>query len=152
MWYNQIGDIMIINVNAKNGIFLASPNEIDLTQEKDYTNLIDIKYLTRLIKNDSTITFYGMTIWKKIREDVKQRDHYECQRCNYNKRLTTHIKPNDLHVHHICELEKFPQLALNMNNLITVCHDCHNEIHERFQDKLPDLASYENFDPSEWFI
>lgn len=143
---------MIVNENAKRGIFLASPHEIDLGTEVDYTNKIDLKYLTRLIKNDSLITFYSMSIWQRTRELVKQRDHYECQRCNFQKRLTTHIKAKDLHVHHICELEKFPQLALNMNNLITVCHTCHNEIHDRFQEEFTDISTYENFDASEFFI
>lgn len=142
---------MIINANAKNGIFLATPQEINLEFEKDFTNKIDLRWLIRLIQNDALLSFYGSTAWKKVREDVKQRDHYECQRCAYYKRLTTSFKPRDLHVHHICELEKFPHLALNLNNLITVCHNCHNIIHDRFQEVII-LPETTNYDSKEWFI
>jgi hypothetical protein len=142
---------MIINENAKRGIFLATPNEIITDIEKDYTNKIQLSYLIRLVKNDATLTFYSMSLWQNIREKVRQRDHYECQRCAYNKRLRTSIKSGDLHVHHICELEKFPELALNLNNLITVCHECHNIIHDRFQDKPPEKPT-QNYDSTEWFI
>lgn len=142
---------MIINENAKRGIFLATPNEIITDIEKDYTNKIQLSYLIRLVKNDALLAFYSMSLWQNIREKVRQRDHYECQRCAYYKRLRTSIKPGDLHVHHICELEKFPELALNLNNLITVCHECHNIIHDRFQDKPPEKPT-QNYDSTEWFI
>lgn len=141
---------MIINENAKKGIFLASPQELVSTNEVDYTNKLDMRYMAHLIKNNDTLTFYSLSLWQKVREDVKIRDHYECQRCNYYKRLRTSIRSGDLHVHHICELEKFPQLALNLNNLITVCHECHNIIHDRFQPPEPKITT--NYDSSEWFI
>lgn len=142
---------MIRNENAKNGIFLASPNELNLTKEADYTNKINLHWLQKLILNESIISFYSSSMWRQVRELVKQRDHNECQRCAYYKRLTVSMRPKDLHVHHIAELEKFPELALNMNNLILVCHQCHNEIHERFQEQQLDVTVYENFDASEWW-
>lgn len=141
--------MMIVNENAKLGLFLNAPNELILDKEPDYTSKIDQRWLRRLIKNDALISFYSTNHWRKVRELVRARDHNECQRCAFNKRLTISEKSRDLHVHHIAEIEKFPQYALNMNNLITVCHNCHNIIHDRWQVEIK-MDKHENFDDREW--
>ena len=40
-----------------------------------------------------------------------------------------------LEVDHIKELEDFPELALDDNNLRTLCKDCHNKRHNRMRYK-----------------
>ncbi|MED2061030.1 HNH endonuclease, partial [Bacillus thuringiensis] len=40
-------------------------------------------------------------------------------------------------VHHIKELEHHPELALEKDNLETVCVDCHNKEHGRTFEKKP---------------
>lgn len=90
--------------------------------------------------------FYDSGDWKKMREDVKRRDNFECQECKRQGRVT--IDTNEysesakrkkimLVVHHIKELEHHPELALEIGNLETVCVDCHNKEHGRdFKRKI----------------
>ncbi|MEM5669925.1 HNH endonuclease [Bacillus cereus] len=84
--------------------------------------------------------FYDSGEWKNIREQVKKRDNYECQECKRNGgvRVDTNEysesakrKKIQLVVHHIKELEHHPELALEIDNLETVCVDCHNKEHGR---------------------
>lgn len=90
--------------------------------------------------------FYDSGEWKSIREQVKKRDNYECQECKRNGRVQTDTneysegakrKKIQLVVHHIKELEHHPELALEIDNLETVCVDCHNKEHSRtFKKKI----------------
>ncbi|MGM7682647.1 HNH endonuclease [Cytobacillus sp. Hm23] len=84
--------------------------------------------------------FYDSDDWKLIREEVKQRDNNECQECKrngfvmidtneYSKKAKR--KKIQLVVHHLKELEDHPELALEIDNLETLCVRCHNEIHGR---------------------
>ncbi|MDP5274341.1 HNH endonuclease signature motif containing protein [Chengkuizengella axinellae] len=68
---------------------------------------------------------------------VLQRDSYLCQRCLRMDRLT---QANI--VHHIKELEDYPELALDPNNLESVCATCHNQLHPEKGEgkKLKDRA------------
>jgi len=52
--------------------------------------------------------------------ECKVRDNLTCQICGSNKKLRTH---------HIFYKTKYPKLALLINNLITLCEYCHNQIH-----------------------
>jgi DNA helicase-2/ATP-dependent DNA helicase PcrA len=61
--------------------------------------------------------------WNEIREKVLRRDNYRC--CNepsHNKKL---------HIHHIVPLSKGG--THNLNNLITLCEDCHKRIHPHLE-------------------
>ncbi|EOP22019.1 HNH endonuclease [Bacillus toyonensis] len=88
--------------------------------------------------------FYDCGEWKSIREPVKKRDNYECQECKRNGRVQTDTneysesakrKKIQLVVHHIKELEHHPELALDIDNLETVCVNCHNKEHGRVYEK-----------------
>lgn len=57
--------------------------------------------------------FYGSSEWRRLRQQCLERDHYECQWCKQEGKLTT-------------------QYALNIDNLRTLCKDCHNKRHGRF--------------------
>ncbi|MEK5524131.1 HNH endonuclease [Heyndrickxia sp. FSL W8-0423] len=87
--------------------------------------------------------FYDGKAWKQLREEVKQRDHYECQECKRQGRVTIDTneysesakrKKIQLVVDHIKELEDHPELALDMENLETLCVNCHNKKHGRYVD------------------
>ena len=52
--------------------------------------------------------------WAEVRLAVLQRDDYHCVQCG---------SPNDLHVHHILSRRKGG--TTQMNNLQTLCQDCH---------------------------
>ncbi|MFE0619765.1 HNH endonuclease [Bacillus altitudinis] len=84
--------------------------------------------------------FYDSGDWKRLRAEVKQRDNYECQPCKRNGLVSIDTneysesarrKKIQLVVHHIKELEDYPDLALDIDNLETVCVDCHNKEHDR---------------------
>lgn len=42
-----------------------------------------------------------------------------------------HIAEN---VHHVKFVKEFPELALQLDNLLCVCVEHHNEIHDRFEE------------------
>lgn len=77
--------------------------------------------------------FYKSWAWQKKRREVLKRDNYECQRC---KRLGR-VSKGEV-VHHIKELKDRPDLGMTTGNLISVCYQCHNVIHERFEGKKSD--------------
>ncbi|MCI5919072.1 MAG: HNH endonuclease [Roseburia sp.] len=91
--------------------------------------------------------FYNSKAWKDPatgkRIEILKRDHFECQDCR--KRIAD-AKANGIkligedlkirraeEVHHIEELKEHPELALDDNNLISLCTQCHNKRHGRYQ-------------------
>nr|WP_272075964.1 HNH endonuclease signature motif containing protein [Streptococcus dysgalactiae]WCE86584.1 HNH endonuclease signature motif containing protein [Streptococcus dysgalactiae] len=76
-------------------------------------------------------TFYHKTEWRKLREVAIKRDNKECVWCTERGRLTT----TNLEVDHIKEVQYYPELALDLDNLRTLCKDCHNRRHGRYQKK-----------------
>lgn len=90
--------------------------------------------------------FYNSKRWKIKRNDILKRDHYECQDCL--KRIKdAAINGVQLaaverkircaqEVHHIKELREHPELALDDNNLISLCIECHNIRHGRYPKKI----------------
>ena len=90
--------------------------------------------------------FYDSGEWKRVRTEIKRRDNYECQECKRNGRVSVDTneysenaqrKKIQLVVHHIKELEHHPELALDLDNLETVCVDCHNKEHGRSFERKP---------------
>lgn len=78
--------------------------------------------------------FYSSLTWKLKRQEILERDHYECQWCKENGKVTTQFD-SILEIDHIKELEHHPELALDNDNLRTLCKDCHNKRHKRFNFK-----------------
>lgn len=72
--------------------------------------------------------FYGSQQWKRVREHVRMRDKYLCQDCLMNGLY----RPMD-EVHHIQPLTpeniNDPEISLNPDNLVSLCHDCHEKRH-----------------------
>ena len=66
--------------------------------------------------------------------EILERDHYECQECKRNGKLTTQYDAI-LEIDHIKELDKYPELAWDNDNLQTLCRSCHNKKHKRFEFK-----------------
>lgn len=64
--------------------------------------------------------FYHTPAWRKLRVLALQRDHYLCQECLRQKRI---VKATE--VHHIKPIADFPELALTLDNLESLCWDCH---------------------------
>ncbi|KOA76605.1 HNH endonuclease [Clostridium botulinum] len=70
------------------------------------------------------VNFYKSTVWINKRKEILKRDHNECQRCKLKGRFSKAEC-----VHHIKHLKNRPDLALEDNNLISLCFTCHNEVH-----------------------
>lgn len=74
--------------------------------------------------------FYHTAAWKRARAAALARDHGMCCDCMDRFRAGYGIRPHraDM-VHHIIPLEERPDLALNLDNLRSLCNKCHNENH-----------------------
>ncbi|BDH62319.1 HNH endonuclease [Lysinibacillus sp. PLM2] len=88
--------------------------------------------------------FYDSYAWRKLSKQIKQRDNNECQECKRQGKVfidtneyseTAKRKKIQLVVHHKKELEFHPDLALEEDNLETICVDCHNKEHDRYIER-----------------
>lgn len=145
---------MIVNPNARNGIFLAPPQKLTLLEENDHIQEINYEWLLWLVRNDSELRFYSLGLWKNTRLTIAQRDRFECQRCRYHRRfklvqIGAKRQEDRAYIHHIAELKLFPWLALHYDNLITLCHQCHEDVHERTKRYEKHVEPFTNFDASE---
>lgn len=77
--------------------------------------------------------FYNSRAWRNKRLEIIERDNRECQRCKELGKLTI-SEDNILEVHHIEHLKDRPDLALDDDNLITLCISCHNHYHDRYNN------------------
>lgn len=74
--------------------------------------------------------FYQSSAWRALRKAALIRDHYWCQRCKCRQANT---------VHHKLPRETHPDLALDIENLESVCAQCHNQEHpEKGRRKKPE--------------
>ena len=78
--------------------------------------------------------FYNSSAWRGVngvRNKVLKRDNNECIWCK-EKGL---VNISNLHIDHILDLEHCTyEQALDMDNLRTLCRDCHDKRHDRFQE------------------
>lgn len=86
------------------------------------------------MQGDTELLYHTRT-WKKKRLSILERDNFECQRCNGNFRVGPEIKKIKLTkattIHHIVELNDDVSRMLDDENLISLCHECHDLIHGR---------------------
>ena len=79
------------------------------------------------------IQFYGSKDWKLCRAYVRKRDGYQCQLCTSGSAEE---------VHHIIELTpeniNDPKIALNPDNLISLCRQCHSNITKGYTGDVVD--------------
>lgn len=88
---------------------------------------------------ENTNDFYKLAKygWKKLRIEALKRDYYECQMCAGNwsdgkhKPLKYGLKKAE-EVHHIKPLKKYPELSNDINNLVSLCCQCHNIVENRY--------------------
>lgn len=78
--------------------------------------------------------FYDSVAWQRLRKQRLELDCYECQWCKQDGKVTTNADAT-LEIDHIKELEHYPELALDIENTRTLCKDCHNKRHERFNHR-----------------
>lgn len=89
---------------------------------------------------DKRGAFYRSSRWDRVRREALKRDNHECQQCKREGRMTLDSekvqgekKKPRLNVDHIQELQDRPDLALELDNLETLCIKCHNKKHNRYQ-------------------
>lgn len=73
-------------------------------------------------------TFYKGTAWKNCRDSYMKKAGGLCEDC-YRKGIVKAAEE----VHHIKEITREnindPKIALNHENLVALCHDCHMKRH-----------------------
>lgn len=101
-----------------------------------------VSWINYLLSIGKIGIFYNCAPWKKLKAEVLEEQHYECQEC-----LKLGILTKADTVHHINYLKNRPDLALSKTyidkdgkkkmNLEAICFDCHNKVHKRFVKKQP---------------
>ncbi len=92
---------------------------MDQTHCKDH-GTSDIVY-SKYNRDPMSAKFYNSSPWRKKRKEIMQIYGGLCQVCLSNE-VT---KPADV-VDHIIELKDDDRLALDNDNLVPLCHACHN--------------------------
>lgn len=88
------------------------------------------------ISKGNTNLFYNSTDFDIAREKVLERDHYTCQfflgKWNDGKHFPDKIKIVDANtVHHIISIKERPDLALDIDNMVSLSFEAHEIIEER---------------------
>lgn len=113
-----------------------------------------IEYLISINRLDK---FYHSKYFKAIKREVLEEQHFECQRCLEQGKLTL-VKPTIKRsgvVHHVKEVRKYPELALSkyyydefgnkQRQLIVLCNECHEIEHDRFAISEPTYINIERW-------
>ena len=78
-------------------------------------------------KNDP---FYTSGAWRNLREQALRRDNYYCQTCMKLVEMGKMIRPrNATMVHHLKPRSLYPDLELDLDNLVSLCGQHHNQEH-----------------------
>lgn len=75
---------------------------------------------------------YGSELWKEIVKTVFERDNFICQRCGKQNRT--------IHAHHIKSWADYPNNRFDLDNLVTICKECHHWIHSKKNTKMDFLG------------
>jgi 5-methylcytosine-specific restriction endonuclease McrA len=59
------------------------------------------------------------------RREVFERDGYACQGCGDDR-------GNNLRAHHIAPWFAYPESRFDVDNGVTLCHDCHTQLHAEY--------------------
>ena len=86
--------------------------------------------------------FYSSTEWKRKRAAILARDNYQCQICRRYGKLKQATE-----VHHKKHLDAFPELSLDNDNLISLCHACHSKQHPEKHHSMNDTKWKRRYDP-----
>ena len=113
-----------------------------------------IEYLISINRLDK---FYHSKYFKRVKREVLREQHYECQRCKERGKLTIvkeSIKRSGV-VHHEKYVREHPELAIEkyyydefgnkQRNLIVLCNECHEIVHERAYKREPTFINEERW-------
>ena len=87
----------------------------------------------RYERDKEAIKFYNSKTWKDCRLLALIRDYYICQDCLKDRTITAY----DV-VDHIKPMKQYPELALVVSNLRSLCHKHHNrkDMDEKISKKI----------------
>ena len=81
--------------------------------------------------------FYHRKEWKRVRAQALARDHGMCCDCMDRMKSETGFKPNRATmVHHIIPRSERPDLELVLDNLRSLCAECHEKNHPEKRSKF----------------
>lgn len=100
------------------------------SKEKYIEDKNNIRYYDTHIRDKKAIKFYHSREWKRLVEQVKQRDNGLCKLC-----LEKHSIKNYDVVHHIIEIKEDWNKRLDIDNCICLCNSCHNVVHSKYNTK-----------------
>jgi len=89
-----------------------------------YAVIIKIMSIKRAELKERRI--YESVAWRRVRLLALQRDNYLCRQCLRKKRITKATQ-----VHHLKPIKGYPELALTLDNLESLCWDCHEQTKPR---------------------
>lgn len=94
--------------------------------------------------------FYNSKYWRHLSHQIIKEFDHDCQLCKQMGKASTAVL-----VHHVLELRAHPELAYSRTfkdaegvhiQLLPLCHDCHERIHNR--GKYADSGKFVN---EEWW-
>ena len=69
---------------------------------------------------------YARSAWKELAKTIFKRDNYVCKKCDAKHKTKVRLV-----VHHKRQWSKYPKFRFIPSNLITLCENCHKEIHKK---------------------
>ena len=81
-------------------------------------------FYDRYKRDKENRSFYTSGAWENCRRAILIRDNYLCQECLHDGILSVATT-----VHHVKHLKLNKKLALDADNLVSVCTSCHNRKH-----------------------
>lgn len=98
--------------------------------------MFTVQQIKHMINTDSLHAFYNSRSWRRLSHEIMRTQHNECQACKERGKYSRAVV-----VHHVNYIRKRPDLAYSRTyvdcegnehkQLIALCHDCHEKIHER---------------------
>ncbi len=82
------------------------------------------RYFEKLALDSERVSQRTLNAWSL---QVRTRDEHTCQHCNHVGALGD----GSIHAHHIKSKHLYPLLALDLDNGIALCVDCHYKVHTK---------------------
>ena len=95
-----------------------------MNKKERYTPAGLTVWIRGLIVSGDIHQFYICKPWTKLRKEVLDEQHHECERCKRAGKYTEATV-----AHHKQTVRKYPWLALEKNNIEALCDQCHYEEH-----------------------
>ncbi len=91
------------------------------------------KDFAKAIEEGKVMQFYKSPQWIDLRKQALMRDKHECQRCNGKFCPAEQITLSEAtEVHHIKGIKEYPELCLHLDNIVSLCHACHDHVEGRW--------------------